>query len=805
MSDITDIVSAMGGYQAATPQDKTALEAVLGSRGGRQRAGGVVPPSPDVPTIDWLSASFIGFQTGTVESSSPAAVMRKTFTPAKSVSRATLQATALGTYIPYMNGNRVGNREMTPGWTDYAKRRHFQTYDVTAMIASGANAVGVEVGDGWAHGYMSLRGRNYYGADVPRAMVALRLDYADGTSETIVSDASWKATTSDNLANDWYNGSSHDARLRKDWSNPAVSDVAWASPTATAAGSVPLVKQPSPPARRMEALAPIARTNPSAGVYIFDFGQNHAGYCALTVTGASAGQQITLRHAEDLKDDGTLYTANLRAAQATDRFISAGGTTETFEPRHTWHGYRYVEVTGYPGVPPLNCLTSYFVYQDAPLVSTFTTSSTVLKKSWDAAVLAWKGNALTLPTDCPQRDERLGWGADAHLFAQAATFVQDSAAFLDKYCDDLDDSAVSGQVGDVAPFVADVSRGRAGWGEAAIIIPWILYQAYGDTAYLSRHWPTMKAVLGALPYADFYNDYLNLSQPTTPDVFRYAFAYHAADIVKQSADLLGDTATSASAASKMDSFATTWRAFVSGGGSVIGNESQCGYILGLAFNILPAGQRAAALSALASKITEDGLKCGFVGLTYLHDVLADGGRLDLAYTLAEKTTNPSLGYQLGTGLTTTAEQWDPRGLRGVNDAANSYNHYVRGAVLSWLARSVAGIDAATPGFATVLLRPRPGGAATSAKLTYASKAGTISTDWSVTGNTLTWTFTTPVQAIVSLPPGYVTTGLTGAITADPITGGSRYQVAAGTYSITATITSNYVQSGYVADGYIGAM
>jgi len=798
--------SAVGGYpNGLTETHPNATNSGRASPLTVEDAPIVPVPLPDPAAIDWSTAAMIGHQTGTIGSSSPAAVMRRTFTPAKTVARATLQATALGTYIAYLNGARVGDREMTPGWTDYTKRRHFQTYDVTSMIGTGVNALGVEVGDGWAHGYMSLRGRNYYGADVPRAMVALRLDYADGTSETIVSDASWKATTSDNLVNDWYNGSSHDLRLRKDWSNPATSDAGWASPTVVQPGAVPLVKQPSPAARRMETIAPIGRTNPRAGVYIFDFGLNHAGFCSLTVKGAAAGQQIMLRHAEDLKDDGTLYTANLRAAQATDRFISAGGGTETFEPRHTWHGYRYVEITGYPGVPPLDCLTSNFVYQDAPLASTFATSSPVLQNSWDAAVLAWKSNALTLPTDCPQRDERLGWGADAHLFAQAATFVQDTGAFLDKYCDDLDDSAIDGLVGDVAPHVTDVARGRAGWGEAAIIIPWTLYQAYGDTGYLSRHWTTMKAVLGALPYVDFYNDYLHLGQPTSPDVFRYAYAYHAADIIKRSADLLGDAATSATAASKMASFSASWNAFVSGGGSVIGNEAQCGYILGLAFGILPAGQRAAAVSALASKIMADGLKCGFVGLTYLHDVLADGGRLDLAYALAEKTTAPSLGHQLGTGLTTTGEQWDPRGLRGVNDAANSYNHYVRGAILSWIARSVAGIDAASPGFATVLLRPRPGGAATSARLTYASKAGTIATDWSIAGNKLIWSFTTPVQAIVSLPPGFVTTGLTGAIAPDPITGGERYQVAAGSYSITATLTSTYVAAGYVADGYIGAL
>lgn len=751
-------------------------------------------PAPEIgddpAAISWGSASLIGHNTnGDTTVSAPAAVMRKTFTVSKDVESAVLQVTALGAYEAQINGDRVGDRELTPGWTDYNVRRQFQTYNVTSMIVPGANAVGVEVGDGWAHGNLSLLGRNYYGNDVPRALVALRLEYTDGTGETIVSDTSWKATTSDNLSNDLYNGSVHDARLKKDWSNPATSDAGWATPSSIAKGSVPYVKQPSPPTRRKEALAPIALTSPSAGIYIFDFGQNHAGFCKLTVAGASSGTSIQLRHAEYLNDDGTLYVANLRTAEATDTFICAGTGTEVFEPRHTYHGYRYVEVTGFPGAPPMDCLTSYFIYQDAAFVSTFNSSSMVLNKIWDASVASWKSNSQTIPTDCNQRDERMGWTADAQLFCSTALYLQDGGAFWSKYAYDVHDTAISGMIGDVAPYVSIVGRGHTGWGEAGIIIPWTLWQHYGETDYLSDHWSGMISMLDALPYTNAYNDHLHVSDPSDNDLLAYAMAYRAATMMQEAATALGDSVVAASAEAKMASFSASFNTLVSNGGATIGNNSQTSYVLALAFGLLPEGQRAVAAETLATKINVNGLTCGFIGLAYVYDVLADNGYLSLAYTLLEKTTNRSLGYQLITSdMTTLGELWDPAGARGVNDDANSMNHFVRGSVAGWMARAVAGIEAYAPGFATVLLRPRPGGTVTSAELSFDSPAGQITTVWSISGPTLTWTFTTPVAAYVSLPLYYsLSSAFAGSTptTADPVTGGYRYTVPAGTYTLTA--------------------
>jgi len=749
-------------------------------------------------TADWDTALWIGYQTGPVAGSSPAACVRKNFAVTKTVTSARLYASALGVYVPHLNGQRVGQVEMAPGWTDYGVRRQYQTYDVTALVKSGANALGLQIGDGWARGYMSLRGRNYYGADVPRGLCALYIDYSDGTFNRIVTDATWLATTAANLANDHYNGVTHDNRRAFNFTDPALSTTSWPAVSTIALGGVPLVAQPSPPVQRMQRINAVAVTNPTTGTYVFDFGINHSGTGVVSIAGAAPGQRLQLRYAEDLKKDGsgTLYTANLRAAAQTDVVFCAGAPTELVAPRFGQKGFRYVELTGFSGVPPIGIIGSHQLYTPSPMVSTFDCSSAVLRGSWLNAVRSWQSNALSIPSDCNQRDERLGWTADAQLFAGSAIYVQDSTAFLDKYCTDLDDSANGGLIGDVAPFVSDVERGHAAWGDAAVAIPWTLYQAYGDTRLLSKHWPTMKAVLAAMPYPDGYNDYLNIGQPTDVDVFRYAFAYRVASIMKRAADVLGDGATATSASNAMASFSTTWNGKVSAGGATIGNNSQTSYILGLAFGILPAGQRAAAFTALVNAIAANGLRCGFVGLTFLHDVLADNGRLDLAYALAEKTTAPSLGFTLGEGMTTTAEQWDSVASQGSNDGANSYNHYVRGAVLSWIARTVAGIDAGTPGFAQILFRPRPGGGTTWASLGFDGPRGRIESTWNVRAAKMLWHIVIPANStgLVTLPAGYTIAKIGGADistigsaqSADPITGGARWLLPSGTFDLILT-------------------
>ena len=305
---------------------------------------------------DWASALYVGFQTGgALGGGYGASAVRKSFATAnKAIARATLYASALGWYRPFINGQRVGSIEQAPGWTDYPQRRHYQTYDVTGMVTQNAtNAVAMQLGDGQYLGKMSILGRNYYATDVPRGLALLVIDYADGTTLSIPSDATWKGRATANTANDWYDGATHDARADYPFASAALDDSLWASVTTLARNSAKLQAMPCPPVRRQESIPALARSNPSGSIYIFDLGQNHAGLPQITVAGQSAGTQITVRHGEDLKPDGTLYTGNLRGAASTDRYTCRGASVEVFEPLHVYHGYRYVEVTGHTGVPPL--------------------------------------------------------------------------------------------------------------------------------------------------------------------------------------------------------------------------------------------------------------------------------------------------------------------------------------------------------------------------------------------------------------------------------------------------------------------
>lgn len=751
---------------------------------------------------DWGSALMIGYQTGASASGGyPAACVRKTFTvAAKTITRARLYATALGFYRPHLNGQRVGQVELAPGWTDPTKRLHAQAYDVTSLLTSGAASVlGLQLGDGHIQGNISTLGRGYYGNDVPRAACALFIDYADGTTDTIVSDASWKGTASANTLNDLYLGSSADTRNHLPFASTAVSDSGWGVVSTKALGSVPIQMQPYPHIRRQETLTAVAVTNPSAGVYVFDLGQNHAGIPRLTVSGLARGTTVTLQAAEDTKKDGsgTLYTANLRTAVQTDTFVTDGTATQVLEPLHTYHGFRYVAVTGLPSAPTASQMQSSVLHADTKEVGSFTCSNATLNTLWGMARWAHRSNHMSIPTDCPQRDERLGWSADAMLFARSATFSRDNAAWLAKYTQDLVDGTSAGKGPDVAPYITQVGRGNAGWADAVVVIPWTLYQVYGDTKYLSLAYSTITTVLANLPWSsNSYGDYLNLSDPTNSAQFSAAVSIRTAQTIAKIATVLGDASTANSATSTAASMLSSWQStYVTSTDGTVSPSSQTAYVLGLAFGLIPAAQTAQAAAKLANLITTNGLKVGFVGLAFLYDALADNGQLSLAYSLATSTVYPSLGYAAANGATTTPEQWNPRAFQSTaaSQDANSYNHPIRGCILEWLMRDVAGIDldASAPGYANVILRPRPGGGVTYAQGAYEGPRGRIESDWNVNSKGMSWHVVVPPNstAILSLPPAYGTAKIAGAdistmaavASADPITGGKRYSLPSGAY------------------------
>ncbi|MGW0585650.1 family 78 glycoside hydrolase catalytic domain, partial [Streptomyces sp. NPDC002920] len=465
--------------------------------------------------------------------------------PRKKVSRARLYATALGLYEAHLNGRRVGRDQLAPGWTDYRERVQYQTYDVTSFVRPGANAIGAYVAPGWYAGNVGMFGPHQYG-ERPALRAQLEVEYADGTSERITSGTDWRATSGPIVSADLLGGETYDARKETSgWTLPGFDDRTWLDVRA-AGDAAPglIVAQVDGPVRVAGELRTRAVTEPKPGVFVFDLGQNMVGSVRLRVSG-DAGTTVRLRHAEVLNPDGTLYTANLRTAAATDTYTLKGGGEETYEPRFTFHGFRYVEVTGFPGTPSAKAVTGRVMHTSAPLTFAFETDVPMLNKLHSNITWGQRGNFLSVPTDTPARDERLGWTGDINVFAPTAAYTMESARFLTKWLVDLRDAQTAqGSFTNVAPAVGGLGDGVAGWGDAGVTVPWSLYQAYGDRQVLEDAWSSIQAWLkylernstNLLRPAEGYGDWLNVSDETPKDVIATAYFAHGADLAARMAD-----------------------------------------------------------------------------------------------------------------------------------------------------------------------------------------------------------------------------------------------------------------------------
>ncbi|MFI6650483.1 alpha-L-rhamnosidase [Streptomyces sp. NPDC050529] len=667
--------------------------------------------------------------------------LRHEFTlPRKKVSRARLYATALGLYEAHLNGRRVGRDQLAPGWTDYRERVQYQTYDVTTLLQPGSNAIGAYVAPGWYAGNVGMFGPHQYG-ERPALLTQLEVDFTDGTSQRVASGTDWRAASGPIVSADLLSGETYDARKETaGWTSPGFDDRTW-SGVRGAGDAAPglIVAQVDGPVRVARELPAKKVTEPSPGVFVFDLGQNMVGSVRLRVAG-EAGTTVRLRHAEVLNPDGTLYTANLRTAAATDSYILKGGGAETYEPRFTFHGFRYVEVTGLPGTPPANTVTGRVMHTSAPFTFEFETNVPMLNKLHSNITWGQRGNFLSIPTDTPARDERLGWTGDINVFAPTAAYTMESARFLSKWLVDLQDAQTAeGAFTDVAPIVGNVGNGAAGWGDAGVTVPWALYQAYGDRQVLKDAWPSIQAWLkyleknsdGLLRPAGGYGDWLNISDETPKDVIATAYFAHSADLAARTAAELDEDP-----APFLGLFARIRKAFqtayVAAGGRVKG-DTQTAYVLSLSMDLLPDALREAAADRLIELIEAKDwhLSTGFLGTPRLLPVLTATGHTDVAYRLLQQRSFPSWGYQIDKGSTTMWERWDsiqPDGSFQTPDM-NSFNHYAYGSVGEWMYTNIAGISAGRPGFREIVIRPRPGGDVTSARATFASVYGPVSTDW----------------------------------------------------------------------------
>lgn len=691
----------------------------------------------------------------------PAARLHKEIAISKAIRTARLRATALGSYRLTLNGRRVGNDILTPDWTDYGKRILYQTYDVTTLLKTDANAIDALLGYGWYASALGWRGNRFnFGPPPPRLLAQLEVTYTDGTQQVFGTDASWKAAESPIEYSEIYGGEFYDARKEH--------GTQWSAADVVPAPGAVLNAQMSPPIRVTQTIRPQKLSTPKPGVYVFDMAQNMVGWVRLKVKGA-AGAKVRMRFGERLDADGTIYTENLRGAEATDTYILKGGAEETFEPHFTYHGFRYVELTGFPGRPSLDSIAGVVFHTDAPYSGTFTSGSEVANQIWKNTMWGQRGNLESIPTDCPQRDERLGWMGDAGIFWRTAAYNMDVQAFTHKWMRDVVDAqSPEGGFPDVAPRVIDTSDGAPAWGDAGVILPWTAYQQYGDVRIVQENWEPMERWMNYIHEANpgliwlkrrnnDFGDWVPANSTTPKDLI--ATAYWAQDAKMMSAMARAvHRDTDASKYGKLyDGIRQAFiREFVRGNGTV-GNGSQTCYALALHIGLLPDSLRQAALDRLVADIRSRDwhLSTGFLGTPHLMFALSENGRADVAYTLLLKETYPSWGYTIRKGATTIWERWN--GDQG-DPSMNSYNHYAFGSVVEWLYREMAGIDTdpSAPGYAKIVIHPRPDKRIRHVRAEYDSVRGTIVSEWTYEPNgALSMNVTLPANttATIVLPDG----------------------------------------------------
>jgi len=721
--------------------------------------------------------------------SQPAPLLRRSFNADGNLVSARIYATSLGLYELWLNGQRVGDGVLTPGWTSYDYHLQYQTYDITGLICAGDNALGAILGDGWYRGNMGFTGqRNLYGSRLA-LLLQLHLTYADGRVEIIGSDDRWRAATGPIQMSDIYMGEDYDARQEKPgWNTAGYDDSDWRGVRRLDHPKNIVVAQVGPFIRRHERLQPVQILRSPKGETILDFGQNMVGWVQLCVRGA-AGTTITLRHAEVLDRQGNLYTENLRRAEQTTRYTLKGlaNADEIFEPRFTFQGFQYVAVEGFPGEPAPANFTGVVVHSDTPPAGTFECSNPLINQLQRNIVWGQKGNFVDVPTDCPQRDERLGWTGDTQVFIRTACFNMHVPTFYTKWLRDL---SVDQQHGSVPHVVPDViaktgsgelteakNAGAAAWGDAAVICPWTIYLAYADTRLLAEQYDSMAGWVNFIHSRadedfiwrkDFqFGDWLDyrgqddrLPTPVTNyELIGTAFFAHSAQLLANTARVLGKTGDAARYTDLASKVKAAFNAeFVTPAGRV-GPNTQTAYILALHFDLLPETMRSLAVERLVKEIRQGRyhLTTGFVGTPYLCHVLSRYGYTDVAYQLLNQESYPSWLYPVKQGATTIWERWDGIKPDGTfQDAGmNSFNHYAYGAIGEWLYRVVAGIeiDPAQPGYKHILFQPQPGGGLTHAQATFDSPYGRVASAWELTGTDFRLKITVPPNtcATVRLP------------------------------------------------------
>jgi alpha-L-rhamnosidase len=695
------------------------------------------------------------------------AVLRNEFSTGK-VKRAIVHASALGCYRLLINGKPVADDYFTPGWTDYEKRIYYNTYDVTDMVRSeGPNAIGVELAAGWYAGGIAWKLQHDNYGDLCKAFIQLEIEMEDGSRQMVVTDDSWRTSYGPRLEAEFLNGSTYDARLEMPgWATSEFNDDNWSPVDVLDKVDAEFSGYPSQPVRVTEELKPIKITEPKPGVYIYDMGQNFAGFARLKVKGP-AGTKVQMRFAEMLDKDGALYVQNLRRARCTDTYILKGDPSgEVWQPYFTFHGFRYIEVTGYPGTPDKESITGLAVNSDVPMTGKFVCSSPMVNRLYQNVLWTQRANFIEVPTDCPQRDERLGWTGDAQCFVYAAGFNANIGAFFTKWLDDLEDAQMAnGAFTDVAPDFGIGGGGTAGWADAGTICPMAIYELYGDSRILETH---LDAMLRFLDYckknskdlirpASGYGDWLSIKADTPKDVMGTAFFAHSAELTAKAAEILGKKDIAAQCQDLFEAVKAAFnKKFVKPDGRIHG-DTQTVYVLALAFDLLPEELRPMAAKHLAAdiKARDTHLSTGFNGTALLMPTLSRFGEHQLAYNLLLNDTFPSWGYSIKHGATSIWERWDgwtaDKGFQ--SPSMNSFAHYSFGAVARWMFQTVAGIETELPGYKQFYLRPSVRDGLDWAEVSYDSIYGPITSEWKKSDGRLVWKVNVPANtlALATIP------------------------------------------------------
>ena len=706
-------------------------------------------------TEDW-KAHWIesGMASDTVNG--PALLFRKPFTCRKEIASATAFITAHGLYEASINGNKIGDALLTPGWTSYRKRLQYQVYDVTSLLRQGANAVGVMIGSGWYRTALAWNdNKNIYGKKIG-LLLQLEIRYKDGSRETIISDESWKTTDQGPVrVSEIYNGETYDARLEKPgWDQHDYDDRRWNSALEKVFPMSNLIATYNEPVRKHEVFHPVRVFRTPKGEQVIDFGQNLVGWAGFKIKGR-AGEMLTVDHAEVLDKEGNFYTENLRAAKARNQFILSGRGEEFFEPHFTFQGFRYIRVSGLAQEIKGDDVSAVALYSDMEPTGQFSCSNPLLNQLQHNIQWGQRGNFLDVPTDCPQRDERLGWTGDAQAFSRTASFNMGVHNFFSKWLKDLAaDQNTDGRVPFVIPNVLDsMAGGSAGWADASTIIPWNIWLAYGDPKILEDQYASMKSWVGFMQanskdylwnkgfhFGDwlFYrpaDDNDGRSAVTDKYFIAQCFFAHSTQLLINAAEVLNKPEEAKKYSDLIKHIKAAFlQEYVTASGRLI-SSTQTAYVLALQFDMLPENLRAQAAQRLADNVRDynNHLTTGFLGTPYLCQVLSRFGFDSVAYKLLLQETYPSWLYPVKMGATTIWERWDGQKPDSSfqTPGMNSFNHYAYGAIGDWMYQNITGIDtyADGAGYKKILIRPHLGGDLSQAQASLQTGYGKLSVQW----------------------------------------------------------------------------